>query len=86
MLVATLVDYVTLPAPNLMMARKRYRLLAYFYLIALALQLLLAGGIATTGSVVAVAAVASAVGAAEATMVAYLAVRLARREAAGASH
>jgi O-antigen/teichoic acid export membrane protein len=85
MLVATLVDYLTLPAPNLMMARRRYRLLAYFYLVALAIQLLLAGGIATTGSVVAVAAIASAVGAIEATAVAYLAVRLARREAAEAS-
>jgi O-antigen/teichoic acid export membrane protein len=82
LLVATFVDYLTLPAPNLMMARRRYRLLAYFYLIALALQLLLAGGVATTGSVVAVAAVASAVGALEATTIAYLAVRLARREAA----
>jgi O-antigen/teichoic acid export membrane protein len=82
MLVATYADYLTLPAANLMMARKRYRLLAYFYAAALAVQLLLAGGVATMAGVVAVAAVASGVGALEAATVTVLAMRLARRDAA----
>ena len=81
MLVATYVDYLTLPAPNLMMARRQYRLLAYFYVVALIVQLVLAGGIATVAGVVAVAAVASVVGAVEASAIAYLAIRLARRDA-----
>jgi O-antigen/teichoic acid export membrane protein len=81
MLVATYVDYLTLPAPSLMMARKRYRLLACFYVIALAVQLVLAGGIATVSGPVAVAAVASVVGGIEAGGIALLALRLARRDA-----
>jgi O-antigen/teichoic acid export membrane protein len=81
MLIATYVDYLTLPAPNLMMARGRYALLACFYVSALAVQLALASSAAVISGVVAVAAVASVVGGLEAAGIAYLAVRLARREA-----
>lgn len=86
MLIAIYVDYLTLPAPNLMMARRRYRLLAYFYLGALIVQLVLAGGIATVSGAVAVAAVASVVGALEAASIAFLAIRLARKDALTAAH
>jgi O-antigen/teichoic acid export membrane protein len=85
MLIPAYVDYLTLPAPNLMMAARRYRLLACFYTVALGVQLLLAGGVATVSGVVAVAAVASGVGAVEAISITVLAMRLARRDAATAT-
>jgi O-antigen/teichoic acid export membrane protein len=79
MLLPALVNYLTVPGPNLLMTQKRYRLLAGIYAVALVVQLIAAGGIATVAGVVSVAAVASTVGAIEAGIVAYLASRLARR-------
>ncbi|MFL5897560.1 MAG: lipopolysaccharide biosynthesis protein [Solirubrobacterales bacterium] len=79
MLLPALINYLTVPGPNLLMTQRRYRLLAVIYGVALAVQLVAAGGIAIVSGVVAVAAVASFVGALEAGLVAAVAVRLARR-------
>lgn len=81
MLIPAFVDYLTLPAPNLLMTQKRYRLLAMFYAVALGIQLVFAGGVATFAGVIAVAAVASSVSALEALGIALMANRLARRDA-----
>jgi O-antigen/teichoic acid export membrane protein len=79
MLLPALINYLTLPGPNLLMTQKRYRLLAEFYTAALVIQLIAAGGVATFSGVVAVAAVASLVGAIEAGGIAFVASRLSRR-------
>lgn len=79
MLLPALVNYLTVPGPNLLMTQKRYRLLAMFYGVALVVQLIAAGGIATVSGVVSVAAVASLVGALEAASIAFVATRMARR-------
>ena len=79
MLLPALINYLTLPGPNLLMTQKRYRLLAEFYTAALVVQLIMAGGVASFAGVVAVAAVASVVGAVEAGGIALVASRLARR-------
>jgi O-antigen/teichoic acid export membrane protein len=79
MLLPALVNYLTVPGPNLLMTQKRYRLLASIYAVALVVQLIAAGGIAIVSGVVAVAVVASVVGAMEAGSVAFIASRLARR-------
>lgn len=81
LLLPALVNYMTLPGPNLLMTQKRYRLLAGIYATALTAQLLAAGGVASVSGVVAVAAVASVVGALEAGAVAIFAHHLARRAA-----
>ncbi|MEZ5079022.1 MAG: lipopolysaccharide biosynthesis protein [Solirubrobacterales bacterium] len=85
MLVPALVNYLTVPGPSLLMTQKRYRLLALIFAIALVLQLILAGGVATFAGVVAVAAVASGVGTIEAGTVAAVASRLARNDAVAAA-
>lgn len=82
MLLPALVNYLTVPGPNLLMTQKRYRLLAGFYAVALLVQLIAAGGIATSAGVISVAAVASLVGALEAAGIALVAARLARRHPA----
>ena len=81
MLIPALVDYMTLLAPNILMAQKRYRVLAIFYSVALGVQLIAAGTVAAVAGVVAVAAVASLVSAFEKGAVASLAHRLAKRDA-----
>jgi O-antigen/teichoic acid export membrane protein len=82
LLLPALVDYVTLPASSVMLAQKRYRLLAIYYGVALAIQLAITGGVATVGGVVSVAAAASTVSAVEAAALAVFAQRFARRNAA----
>lgn len=84
MLLPALVNYLTVPGPNLLMTQKRYRLLALIYGVALAIQLIAAGGVAIVSGVVAVAAVASLVGSVEAASVAVIASRLARRKPSAA--
>lgn len=84
MLLPALVNYLTVPGPNLLMTQKRYRLLAFIYAIALVVQLIAAGGVAIVSGVVAVAAVASLVGSFEAATVAVIASRLARRKPSAA--
>ncbi len=79
MLVPALVNYTTMPGPNLLMTQKRYRLLGIVYVTALVAQLAIAGAVATVAGVIAVAAVASAVGSIETGGVAYLATRLPSR-------
>ncbi len=81
MLLPAIVNYATMPAPNLLMTQKRYRLLACFYAVVLVVQLIVASGMAQLAGVVAVAAVASSVGAAEAGGLAYLALRFSRQGA-----
>lgn len=83
LLLPALVDYLTLPASSLMLTQKRYRLLAIYYGIALAIQLAITGGVAViVGGVVAVAAAASIVSAVEAATLAVFAHRFAKRNAA----
>jgi O-antigen/teichoic acid export membrane protein len=79
LLLPALVNYTTMPGPNLLMAQKRYRLLALVYAIALAAQVVLAGTAATLSGAIAVAAVAATVGSLEAGAVAVLAARIAKR-------
>ncbi|MBS1878075.1 MAG: hypothetical protein JST31_01040 [Actinobacteria bacterium] len=81
MLLPALINYATLPSSGLLMSQKRYPLMAVIYVSLLALQLVVAGGVATTAGVVAVAGVACAVGAVEPVVVAIVASRLARRDA-----
>jgi len=76
MLVPALVNYTTMPGPNLLMTQKRYRLLGVVYVMALIVQLAVAGAVAELSGVIAVAAVASLVGSIETGGVAYLATRL----------
>jgi O-antigen/teichoic acid export membrane protein len=78
MLLPALVGYTTMPSPNLLMSQRRYRLLAGFYSIVLGLQLVAASFAAALSGVVAVAAVASVVGACEAGGVTVLAARKAK--------
>lgn len=78
MLLPALVGYTTMPSPNLLMSQRRYRLLAGFYSVVLALQLVAASFAAALSGVIAVAAVASLVGALEAGGVTVLATRMAR--------
>ncbi len=82
MLLPALVSYLTLPAGNLMMTSKRYRLLATFYSVALAIQLVIAGGVAVFAGVISVAAAAAIVSACEASTIAAVTQRLAKRDAA----
>jgi O-antigen/teichoic acid export membrane protein len=79
LLLPALVNYVTMPGPNLLMTQRRYRLLAVVYAIALAAQVVLAGTAASVSGVIAVAAVAACVGSLEATGIACLAARIARQ-------
>ena len=81
MLLPALLNYMTLPSADLLMTQKRYPLMAAIYVGLLTLQLFVAGGVATFAGVVAVAGVASGVGAFEQIFVAMVAHRLARRDA-----
>ena len=81
LLLPALVSYATMPGSNLLMAQRRYRLLAIVYAIALVGQLPAAVVAAELSGVIAVAAVAAFVGSIETGGVAYLAARIARRNA-----
>jgi O-antigen/teichoic acid export membrane protein len=79
LLVPALVNYTTMPGPNLMMTQKRYRPLATVYAAALAVLVVLGGAAAEISGVVAVAGAVALVGSCEAIGVAFLAAREARR-------
>jgi O-antigen/teichoic acid export membrane protein len=59
--------YVTMPAPNLLMAQKRYRLLAVLYTAFLAVQVAVTVVVGTTWGVIGIAVVAAVFGAASRT-------------------
>lgn len=79
MLLPALVGYATMPGSNLLIAQKRYRTLAIFYTVTLAVQLVAAVIIAKVSGVIGVAAVASCVSAVAAGAIAYLATRMPRK-------
>lgn len=80
LLLPALVNYTTMPGPNLMMTQHRYRPLALVYAIALVVLVALGAGAAETAGVVAVAGAVALVGCCEAATVALLAATTARRE------
>jgi O-antigen/teichoic acid export membrane protein len=79
LLLPALVNYTTMPGPNLMMTQKRYRLLALVYALALVALVALGAAAAELSGVIAVAGAVAFVGSIEAAVVALLAVRTARR-------
>ena len=81
MLLPAWLNYMTLPSADLLMTQKRYSLMGAIYVGLLIVQLFVAGGVATFAGVVAVAGVASGVGAFEQIFVAMVAHRLAKRDA-----
>jgi O-antigen/teichoic acid export membrane protein len=82
LLIGALVNYATMPSANLLMSKRRYKLLAGVYAIAVAIQVAAVALAAELSGVVAVAATTSAVTAVEASFVAYLATRVAPLSAA----
>ena len=54
--------YVTMPAPNLLMAQRRFRLLAVLYSVFLAVQVAVTVVVGTTWGVIGIAVVAAAFG------------------------
>jgi O-antigen/teichoic acid export membrane protein len=81
MMIPALVNYATMPGPNLLMSQRRYKLLAGVYAIALPIQVCAAGLGAEIAGVVAVAGAVATVEAIEASTVAFLAIRVRLRPA-----
>jgi O-antigen/teichoic acid export membrane protein len=75
LLVTAFVNYILLPAPNLLQSQRRYRLLALLFTVFLVVDLAAAAAAAELGGVVGVAVVVATVGAAEVFVTAYLAIR-----------
>jgi O-antigen/teichoic acid export membrane protein len=76
LMIAALVIYVTMPGASMLMAQRRYRVLATIYAIALLLEVVAAVVAAELGGVIAVAASAAVIGAGEASTVALVAMRV----------
>lgn len=80
LLLPALVNYTTMPGPNLMMTQRRYRLLAIVYAVALVALVALGVVAAEAAGVIAVAGAVALVGCCEAATVALLAATTARRQ------
>lgn len=83
LLLPALVNYTTMPGPNLMMTQRRYRLLASVYAVALLALVALGVLAAEVAGVIAVAGAVALVGCCEAAAVALLAATAAHREGKG---
>lgn len=85
MLISAFFEYTMMPGPSLLLSQRRYQLLAGVYTIALAVQLLVVGLVASVEGVIAVAAASTAVRSLSWVMITFLATRVPMREAPQAS-
>ncbi len=76
LMIAALVIYTTMPGASMLMAQRRYRTLATINAVALLLEVIIAVATAKLGGVIAVAAGAAVIAAAQASTVALVAMRV----------
>lgn len=77
LLITALFNYATMPSANVLMSKRRYKLLANVYAVAMAVQVAVVAVAAELSGVVAVAAAMAVVTAIETSFIAYLAMRIA---------
>lgn len=81
MLISAFFEYTMMPGPSLLLSQRRYQLLAGVYTVALAVQLLVVGLVASVEGVIVVAAASTAVRSVSWMMITFLATRVPMREA-----